>query len=145
MESTETSLIAHPFETLFDLDAVSTQVDTDSVVLDLVPYDQYDTKDCEIEQQIETIYNTAMLAFAAQTQYVASQPPDASAQAKNMDVAKGFLDSALNAVNAKMNLKNTNKKNTIAERKVETNVTNNNLIIDRDTLLKTLMMKDTDL
>lgn len=131
------TIIEHPLENVFGIESGTTIIDIQQVESDIIEERLYDDKDVEIENQFENIYNTALLAFQAQTSTV-SMGGDPRGQARNMEVANGFLNTALTAAKEKANLKQQKEKIKNIT-KSDTNITNNNLIMDRDELLKIMM------
>lgn len=127
--------IEHPFEEIFDIESGSTVlIQQDIVPTELVQYDQYDDKDNEIEQQYQAIYDAAYTAFNFQVTSV-ERGGDPRNHARNLEVANQFLNTALAAAKEKADLKQ--KKEKLSNNATNTkNVTNNNLIIDRNELLK---------
>ena len=133
-------VIEHPLENVFDIEACSTVIDVEQVESEIVEEKLYDDKDVEIENQYENIYNTALLAYAAQAGTV-SMGVDPRYQSRNMEVANGFLNTALAAAKEKANLKQQKEKLKTVNSSAETNITNNNLIMDRDELLRIMMKR----
>lgn len=137
--TTVEQVIEHPLENVFGIEPRTTIIDVMQVESEVVEEKLYDDKDVEIENQYENIYNTALLAYAAQASTV-SMGADPRSQARNMEVANGFLNTALAATKEKANLKQQKEKiKTI--KSSDTNITNNNLIMDRNELLRIMMNK----
>jgi len=108
----------------------------------IVEHESYDQKDNEIEHQFDEIYDKAINAF--DTQVEATEDIEGRYMARNNEVAAQFLSTALNAAKEKANLKSHSdnlklKKEVITK---EHNITNNNLIIDRNQLLDMLNNED---
>ena len=133
-------IIEHPMENVFGIETGTTIVDVMQVESEIVEDEMYDAKDVEIENQFEHIYNAALLAFAAQTNTI-GMGGDPRGQARNMEVANGFLNTALSAAKEKANLKQQKEKIKSTTKSADTNITNNNLIMDRDELLKLMMSR----
>ena len=129
-------LIEHPFENLFDIESGSTVLITEDIeTTELVPFEQFDNKDIEIEQQYQSIYDAAYSAFNFQITAV-ERGGDPKNYARNMEVANQFLSTALNAVKEKADLKQKKEKLVTNGTSTAKNITNNNLIMDRNDLLK---------
>lgn len=124
----------HPLEDVFDIERGTTEVITEEISTPLVvsPVVSYDEKDLEIEQQFQEVYDAAMTSFADQAGLLTQDP---KFSARNMEVANAFLNTALAAAKEKASLKLGKEKNTTQAPKT----VNNNLIMDRNELLK--MMK----
>lgn len=129
----ETKTIEHPLESVFNIEPGTTEVQIEKVQTQLTTVDLYDEKDREIEQQFQEIYDAAMTSFADQAGLLLQSDPKYSA--RNMEVANAFLNTALAAAKEKAMLKLTKEKN-IANNAPKT--INNNLIMDRNELLKLL-------
>jgi hypothetical protein len=128
-------LITHPFEDIFDIESGTTLIDTpDLQEIKTNTFDLYDDKDREIEEQYQTVYNAAFNAFLSQANTV-DRGGDPRFHTSHLEVANQFLSTALQAVKEKADLKYKKEKNTASSTK---NITNNNLIIDRNELLKHL-------
>jgi hypothetical protein len=130
-------LIEHPFENLFDIESGSTVLVTEDIEsTELVPFDKFDNKDIEIENQYQSIYDAAYSAFNFQITAV-ERGGDPKNYARNMEVANQFLSTALSAVKEKADLKQKKEKLvTTGGSSNAKNITNNNLIMDRNDLLK---------
>lgn len=129
------SFKTHPFENIFDIESGTTLIETQELeVVTPTSFDLYDEKDKEIEEQYQTVYNAAFNAFLSQANVV-DRGADPRYTHANMEVANQFLATALQAVKEKADLKYKKEKNQSSSTK---NITNNNLIIDRNELLKHL-------
>ncbi len=126
--------IEHPMEDIFDLDPGSTTVTTTELCsTNIIVPDDYDAKDKELEEQFQEVFDSAMTSFADQAGLLHKSDPKFSA--RNMEVANAFLNTALSAVREKANVKQHKDK----LKKVDGPKTvNNNLIMDRNVLLKML-------
>ena len=107
----------------------------------MVVYEPYDEKEKEIEEQYQTIYNAAFAAFTDQVMS-SQRGENPGMYGKNLEAAAKFLSTALDAVKEKSELKH--KKDKMTTKTVATNVTNNNLIMDREDLIKMLQGKAID-
>lgn len=126
----------HPLEEVFDLEEGSTLVPQTVVNSEVTEYEQYDKKDTEIESQFQEVYDLALTAFEQQQEE--SEDIDPKYKARNAEVAVQFLSTALNAAQAKANLKTHKEKLGLASKKAgKSAVTNNNLLVtNRNDLLK---------
>jgi hypothetical protein len=124
--------IEHPMENIFDIEPGTTIITREEFqTTEIIAPDDYDTKDTEIDNQLQAVYDAAMTAFADQAGLLLTNDPKFSA--RNMEVANAFLSTALAAVSAKSSSKQHKDK----MRKVDGPKTvNNNLIMDRNVLLK---------
>jgi hypothetical protein len=124
--------IEHPFEDIFDIEPGTTVLDIpDQIQTDLVVAEHYDDKDNEIEQQLQTVYDAALNAFNFQVT-AEERGSDPRNSARNLEVANQFLNTALAAVKEKADLKHHKDK---SKAPTTQNITNNNLIMDRNDLL----------
>lgn len=105
---------------------------------DLAVSEEYDTKDVEIEEQFQEIYDAAMDAFDLNSRNIDGIDP--RYRARNHEVAVQYLNAALSAAREKANLKGHKDKLSVAREKTSgARVTNNNLFVgDRNELLKLL-------
>jgi len=127
--------IEHPMEEVFDIEAGTTLVPrTEIVPNEMVTAPDYDEKDEEIEGQLQEVYDAAMQAF--ENQEGVAEIIDPKYQARNSEVAVQYLNTALAAAREKANMKQ--HKDKIGVAKEAGPVTNNNLIVDRNELLKML-------
>lgn len=124
-------LIEHPFEDIFNIESGSTEID-DTVVLqgELVTYEAYDLKDQELDHQFQFVFDNAIHSYKTTVQSV-ERGSDPGNSHKNLEVANQFLSTALSAIKEKADMKYKKDKS----RASNTNITNNNLIMDRDALL----------
>lgn len=135
--------IEHPFENMFEIEPGSTILHKpDYDVNGMVLYDQYDEKEQEIEAQYQTIYSAAFAAFTDQVMST-QRGENPGMYGKNLEAAAKFLSTALDAVKEKAELKHKKDK-TITKTVTATNVTNNNLIMDREDLISMLQGKALD-
>lgn len=127
--------IEHPAEQIFDIAPGTTMIEQVQVEQDMIQPVTYDDKDMEVEDQLQTVFTAAMSAF--ETQQMNSEGADPKFQARAMEVANAFLNTALAAAMGKSQLKQHKdrlKKPVIA---AVSNTTNNNtLIMDRNELVK---------
>lgn len=133
---------SHPMESIFDLEPGSTMVDR--VVMaeqqddpeEIPPtIEVYDDKDKEIDNQFQQVFNAAYMTFEAQRMSTDGMNPQF--QARALEVAQQFLNTALAAASEKAKLKQAKDK--IVKPVAASNHTTNNLIMDRDSMLKMLI------
>lgn len=150
-----------PFEQLFDLEPGSTealaplQTTTNLVdpstgeILDMVPEPSNEELDKEarledmiIVKQLDTIHARSMQAF--EQQQAMSQEVDPKFSARNSEVAAQFLNIALSAVNSRSEAKYKRQKMALAGAMggKPTQVQNNLIVADRNTLLRDLFRQD---
>lgn len=129
--------VTHSFESIFDIEDGTTIIEQDTLpMIQNSECELYDTKDSEIEEQYQIIFNAALQAFSNQIEAI-DRGGDPATNHKVLDVANNFLKTALDSTKAKADLKKSKDKNIIASS--TKNITNNNLIIDRNELLKQLL------
>jgi len=131
----------HPMEDIFDIEKGTTVVErVETLPTPLVPMEEYDEKDDEIEKQFQEVYDAAMTAFEITSESVQQVEP--KFRARNEEVAVQYLSTALQAANAKSSLKMHKDKVSVTKTKASTpNTVNNNLIVDRNDLLKQILAK----
>lgn len=137
--------MSHKIDKAFDIEPYETTELIDFEDIKNLPsvntvHDEYDHKDREIEDQFQEVYDKAMEAFS--TQVEESADIDGKYLARNSEVANQLLTTALHAAKEKASLKQHSdhlkiKKGQQGEN--VTNVQNNNIMMDRNELLK--MMK----
>lgn len=138
----------HVLEGLFDLEPGTTMVNR-LVVAEPEPEDEvdipaaplYDDKDAEIDNQFQQVYNAAFMTFEAQRMSTEGMNPQF--QARALEVAQQFLNTALAAASEKAKLKAAKDK--IVKPVANVNNTTNNLVMDRDSMLKMLMNSKADM
>lgn len=126
----------HPAEQIFDLEPGSTIID--QVVTTSEPMEQpiqYDDKDQEINDQLQQVFDAAFGAF--ESQRLATEGMNPQFQNRALEVASTFLNTALAAINSKSQFKQAKDK--IVKPTGNINNTTNNLIMDRDAMLRMLM------
>jgi hypothetical protein len=128
--------IEHPAEQIFDIAPGTTMIEQVQVEQEMIQPVEYDNKDMEVEEQLQTVFSAAMSAF--ETQQFNSEGADPKFQARAMEVANAFLNTALAAAMGKSQLKQHKdrlKKPVIAA-SVSNTTNNNTLIMDRNELVK---------
>jgi len=136
---TKTKEVEHPLEGVLDITPGTTVVEyQESAPTDLVVHTDYDNKDAEIEDQFQEVYDKAMDAFDVQSDI--TDQVEGKFAARNAEVAVQFLNAALNAAKEKSGMKAHKDKLDVAKTRAGTPGTvNQNLIIDRNDLLRTLL------
>lgn len=131
----------HPMEGIFDLEPGSTMVNRLAAITpdpeeEVEPtIGEYDDKDKEIDGQFQQVFQAAYMTFEAQRMSTEGMNPQF--QARALEVAAQFLTTALAAASEKAKLKQAKDK--IVKPSGSVNNTTNNLIMDRDSMLKMLM------
>lgn len=126
----------HPLEEFFNIKPGTTVVEhvERSSELTVVDHSAYDDKDKEIESQFEEVYDAAMETFHDTIEQLDDIEP--KYKNKSREVAVQFLNAALAAAEKKAVMKANKDK---LESKASTNnYTQNNLIFDRNELLKSI-------
>lgn len=131
----------HPMESIFDLDPGSTEI-VDYRVDEPHPIPinpEYDTKDDDIEAQIQNVHDVALVAFQQQMEF--AQLGDPKFAARSMEVATQLLNTGLAALKERAAIKI--HKDKLAKEKgrqlTPTNITNNTLVVgSRSEILKKL-------
>lgn len=137
--------IEHPMEDIFDIDPGTTLVEYKEVLpSDIVQMPEYDDKDNEIEEKLEEIYTAAMGTYDAVNDEL--EKVEGKYKARVGEVTATMLTVALNAVQEKSRLKQHKDKISIAKRTPAAgsiiNTTNNNLVVDRNQLMRMLEGKN---
>jgi len=136
MSTTKEELIEHPLEEVFDIKAGSTLVEYEEklpTVIEQPP--AYDSKDVEIEEQYQEVYDCAMDAY--ENQMEETEGVEGRYKARNGEIAAQFLNTALHAAKEKANLKE-HKDKIESNDPSSPNKVVNNLVLDRNELLKML-------
>ena len=131
--------VEHQLEEVFDIEPGTTLVETQKSSTELVVAEEYDDKDSEIEEQFQEVYDAAMDAYEGATGSD-MQDIEPKYRARNMEVSVQYLNTALNAAKMKSDLKMHKDKLGLATNKAQAGAktVNNNLIVDRNDLLKHL-------
>jgi hypothetical protein len=130
--------INSPLEDIFNIEAGTTIVEYEETVgTDLVETEAYDDKDNEIESQFQEIYDKALDAYT--DQIAQNETLEGKYVARNSEVAAQFLNTALNAVKEKSNVKIQKdklvKKSAIGNVDGDVNLYQNNMVLDRNELI----------
>lgn len=135
--------IEHPAESIFNIEPGTTMIAQVQVDQDMLQPVEYDDKDMEVEDQLQTVFTAAMSAF--ETQQMNSEGTDPKFQSRAMEVANTFLNTALAAALGKSQLKqHKDKLKKIVPANTTNNTTNNNLIMDRNELLRMIRNSDNE-
>ncbi len=131
----EEKFIEHPLESIFDIEPGTTVVENIKITTPVEENDEYDNKDRGIEDQLQTISDTAMSTF--DSLQGGAQGAEPKYQARIHEVAVQYLNAALTALKERSMLKQHKDKLSVAKQELKKPSTiNNNLIVDRNTLLK---------
>lgn len=131
----------HPLEKHFDVEEGSTEMVISTRKTELEPYDAYDSKDKEIEEDYQLIIDSALDMVDRLKEHI-----DGGAEAKFLarltEVAGQQLGIALSAIEKKAKLKDNkdkfiHRKNTAPGNKT-VNHNNMTIVMDRNQMLKTL-------
>ncbi len=128
-------VISHPMEEIFKIEEHSTIVPYKEVKTELVPYEPFDEKDKELEEQLQDLYDIALEAF--EDQQSESDMMEPKFRARNAEVAVQYLKTALEAVQSKTNLKQ-HKDNITIKQKTGGTVNNNVVLADRNAIIRAL-------
>lgn len=128
--------IDHPLEDLLDIESGTTIVEYEErEPTILVEHEAYDEKDHEIEEQFQEVYDLAISAYTNSSDRNEGIEP--KYRARNEEVAMSYLTIALSAARDKSHMK-SQKDRTEKMASKQGTTTNNNLIVDRETLLNML-------
>lgn len=97
--------VEHPLEDIFELPSGSTEIIVKERHTEVAPCDQFDTKDTEIEEQFQEVYDVAMATFENTVDMLERSETDPKYVARQMEVAAQFLNTALAAAKEKAGLK----------------------------------------
>lgn len=134
--------IAHPAEQIFDILPGTTMIEQVEVEQETSQPVEYDEKDMEVEEQLQSVFTSAMSAF--ETQQMNSEGADPKFQSRAMEVANAFLNTALAAALGRSNMKqHKDKLKKIVPASVTNTTTNNTLVMDRNELLRMIQNEAT--
>lgn len=102
---TITKQVEHPLEDIFELPSGTTELVVTQRHTELVPCEQFDKKDTEIEEQFQEVYDVAMSTFENAVDLIERSETDPKYVARQMEVAAQFLNTALHAAKEKAGLK----------------------------------------
>lgn len=129
--------INHPLEDILDLEPGTTMMEVpDRLPTEIVTTDDYDKKDKEIETQLQEVYDAAMTQFEVTCEE--AEKVEGKYKARNGEVAIQALNTALAAVRTKAEVKSSKDKVKVKATASGPRTLNQNLIVDRNELLKLL-------
>jgi hypothetical protein len=132
--------IQHPLEDHFGIEEGTTMVPKTITQTTVVKYAEYDEKDEELDQQFQTVHDAAMTAFEDQQEE--SEIIDPKYKARNAEVAVQFLNTALNATNAKAQLKQQRDKLEVSKMRVGVSAAETGAKLDRNDILRMFADRD---
>lgn len=134
--------IEHPLEDVFDIEPGTTLVTRAEQHTDLVVPVDYDEKDTEIEESIQEVYDKAMSGY----ERIQDECEDIEGRylPRMMEVGVQHLKMALDAAEAKQRMKELKDKLSAKTKTVGPKTVNNNLVISREDLLKTMFKDELD-
>lgn len=142
---TITKQVEHPLEDIFELPSGSTELVVTQRHTEVVPCEQFDTKDAEIEEQFQEVYDVAMSTFENTVDLIERSETDPKYVARQMEVAAQFLNTALAAAKEKASLKQGKDRINAATRTAAavaankaSGATAGPVVMDHATLLKLL-------
>ena len=109
-------LVEHPMEDVLNIESGTTPMTTIERTSELVPAEEYDDKDEEIDEQFQEVYDSTMGAFEGQMEE--AELVEGKYKARNGEVAVQFLNAALSAAKEKSNMKQHKDKSAIAKGKL---------------------------
>lgn len=140
-EITTTKNVAHPLEDLFDIEPGTTLSTRTEQKTDLIEHIDYDEKDTEIEDQMQEVFDKAMSGYENIQDDL--EDVEGKYKARMMEVGVQHLKMALDAAQAKARMKELKDKVKGKSSSGGNGKTvNNNLIISREELLRTLSGDD---
>lgn len=120
--------VEHPLEQVFEIEEGTTLMPTVVRTTEIVAVETYDDKDHEVEGQYQEVYDAAMGAF--ESQFQETELIEGKYKARSGEVAVQFLNTALQAAQAKGTLKqHKDKLTTDLNRNAGPKTVNNNLIV----------------
>jgi hypothetical protein len=135
-------LTSHPLEEFFNIEPMTTKVTKTERKTELLPYQEFDKKDGEIEESYQEIMDAAMNGYENLQEMI--DTADTKFAARLAEVSVQHLNVALAAAGKKAHLKE-NKDKLVARQKIgPTKQTNNIIVMDRNEMLKRLMSQDQD-
>ena len=134
--------IHHPMEEILDIEPGTTMTEyVDAIPVEVVKPDNYDKKDAEIEDQLQEVYESAMEQFEITREE--AQVVEGKYKARNGEVAILALNTALQAVRTKAEVKASKDKIVAKQTGGGPHTLNQNLIVaDRNELLKIMEGED---
>ena len=146
----------NPLESLFDIEpgstpTLQTAVQAITPALPIVKTElspeEFDKEerieDIQVDTQLQEIHTAAMQAFYQQ--HTTSQQVDPKFSARNAEIAAQFLNTALSTISTRVDAKYKRQKIRIAKKmdpSTASNVQNNVIFADRNSLMKSLFKQD---
>lgn len=137
-ENKVTKVIEHPMEEFLDIERGTTEVEVFEREGEVISAEGYDSKDDEIEEQFQEVYDSAMDGYDLLSEEL--HKVEGRYKARVGEVSVQHLNAALNAASHKAKLKEHKDKLESKERAGPSKVTHNNTLIvdDRAAFLETL-------
>lgn len=134
--------VEHPLEDVFDIEPGTTLITRQEQRTDLVVADSYDEKDTEIEDSIQVVYDKALSGY----ERIQDECEDIEGRylPRMMEVGVQHLKMALDAAEAKQRMKELKDKIAAKYKTAGPKTVNNNLVISREELLKTMFQDEKD-
>lgn len=132
----------HPLEKFFDIEPNTTEVVRIEQKSELVEHEDYDEKDKEIEKDLQDIHDQAMSGFRNLQE--TAEDIDPKYAARSHEVANQLLNTALNALKEKAELKKSKDKSKLENKKIDNAVKDSNkglggeIKMDTNSLIKLL-------
>ena len=138
---TKEKTVEHPLEEVFDIEPGSTIVEyQEPAPMTLVKPDNYDDKDHEIENQLQEVFDSAMVQY--ETLRDETLNVEGKYKARTAEVSIQALNTALQSIRTKAEVK-ASKDKLVAKQTGGPQTLNQNLIVaDRNELLKILDKED---
>jgi Mg2+/Co2+ transporter CorB len=130
----------HPLEEVFDIEPCTTETIRTEQRTELVEIDEYDEKDTEIEDAFQEVFDKAMSTYEIIQDEI--EDIEGKFKARMMEVGNQHLNTALAAAREKAKMKADKDK--LKQKQAAGNgpkTVNNNLIMSREDLLKTLFQE----
>jgi hypothetical protein len=124
----------HPLEDVFDIEEGTTMLPKTIVQSEVVPYEDYDEKDDELDKQFQNIHDLALTAFEQQSEE--AEIVDPKYKARNAEVAVQYLNTALQATNSKAQLKHAKDKLEVSKLRIGTQAAETGAQMDRNEILR---------
>lgn len=134
--------IEHPLEDVFDIEPGTTLITRQEQKTELVEVAEYDEKDTEIEESIQEVYDKAMSGY----ERIQDECEDIEGRylPRMMEVGVQHLKMALDAAEAKQRMKELKDKLNSKSKSAGPKTVNNNLVISREELLRTMFKDELD-
>lgn len=132
----------HPLEDIFDIEPGTTLITRQEQKTELVELAEYDEKDIEIEESMQEVYDKAMSGY----ERIQDECEDIEGRylPRMMEVGVQHLKMALDAAEAKARIKEMKDKLNSKSKSSGAKTINNNLVISREELLRTMFKDELD-